>query len=138
MSMSTYLSASGLPNTTTEVSDTTNATTTSATDALLTSMTISPVAGNYLLFFTTTITSNAAGAAITGSVYVAGAQLARTVMKISPLDGGTLSSGTARGSLAIVTSVSVAAGQAVEIRWSTSSGTATCGPRIMNLLSLGS
>lgn len=134
--MSVYAQVSELPNSTTEVSDTANATTTSSTDALLTTMTISPVAGNYLLMFTTSITSSAAGAAISCSVYVGGTQQAKTLMKIAPFDGGTLSATTARGSMAITSTVSVTSGQTVEIHWSTSAGTATCGPRIMNLLRL--
>lgn len=116
-----------------EVSDTSNATTTSGTDALLTTMTISASAGTYMLFFSTTITSNNAGAAITVSVYNNGVQDASTVMKISPFDGGTLSATTARGSVAIQRAVTVTTG-AVQIRWSTSGGTATCGSRVMTML----
>lgn len=116
-----------------EVSDTANATTTSGTDALLTTMTITPTAGTYLLFFCTTITSSAAGAAITVSVYNNGVQDPSTVMKISPFDGGTLSATTARGSVAIQRTVTVTTG-AVQIRWSTSGGTGTCGPRILSML----
>lgn len=116
-----------------EVSDTANATTTSGTDALLTTMTITPSAGTYLLFFNTTITSNNAGAAITVSVYNNGVQDASTVMKISPFDGGTLSATTARGAVGINRTVVVTTG-AVQIRWSTSGGTATCGPRVLTML----
>lgn len=116
-----------------EVSDTSNATTTSGTDALLTTMTITASPGTYLLMFNTSITSNNAGAAITVSMYNNGVQDASTVMKIAPFDGGTLSATTARGAVGITRSVTVTTG-AVQIRWSTSGGTATCGPRVLSML----
>lgn len=123
--------ASGLS--VTEVSDTSSATTTSGTDALLTTMTITATAGTYLLFFSTTITSNDAGGVISCSVYNNGVQDPVTLMKISPFDGGALSATTARGSVVIQRVVTVTTG-AMQIRWSTSGGTATCGPRIMSML----
>lgn len=119
-----------------EVSDTANATTTSGTDALLTTMSITPSAGKYLIWFATTITSNNAGAAITVSLYNNGTQDPSTVMKISPFDGGALSATDARGAVMICKSITVAAG-AVQIRWSTSGGTATCGPRVFDMLRVG-
>lgn len=119
-----------------EVSDTANATTTSGTDALLTTMTITASPGTYLLLFSTSITSNNAGAAITVSLYNNGVQDASTIMKIAPFDGGTLSATTARGCVAINRTVTVTTG-ATQIRWSTSGGTATCGPRVLSMLRIG-
>lgn len=116
-----------------EVSDSSNATTTSGTDALLTTMSITASAGTYILWFSTSITSNNAGAAITVSLYNNGTQDASTVMKISPFDGGTLSATTARGGVSINRTITVVSG-ATQIRWSTSGGTATCGPRVMTML----
>lgn len=118
----------------TEVTDTANATTTSGTDALLTTMTITPtIAGNYMVCFESSITSNAAGAAITYSVYVNGTQQAATVKKMSPLDGGTLSVGSARADASLRKKIAWTTGT-IEIRWSTSGGTATCGPRTMDIM----
>lgn len=119
-----------------EVSSSANATTTSGTDALLTTMSITPAVGEYIVWFSTTITSNNAGATITVSLYVNGVQDASTIMKISPFDGGTLSATTARGAVALQRTLNITAG-AVEIRWSTSGGTATCGPRVMTMLRVG-
>lgn len=119
-----------------EVSDTANTTTTSNTDALLTTMSINPSAGTYLLFFSTSITSNNAGAAVSCSVYNNGTQDASTLNKIIPFDGGTLSVGSARGTVAIQRTIVVTTGS-VQIRWSTSGGTATCGPRVMTMLRIG-
>lgn len=116
-----------------EVSATANATTTSGTDALLTTMNITATPGTYLVWFTTTITSNNAGAIITVSLYNNNVQVPETVMKISPFDGGALSAPDARGSVAIAKMVTITAG-ALQVRWSTSGGTATCGPRVLNML----
>lgn len=118
----------------TEVSDTANATTSSSTDALLTTMTITPtVAGNYQVLFNSSITSNAAGAAITVSIYVGGVQDPATVIKLSPFDGGTLSATTARAVAFCLKKVTTNGSQSIEIHWSISSGTGTCGPRVMQI-----
>lgn len=116
-----------------EVSDSSNATTTSATDALLTTMTITASPGTYLVLFSTSITSNNAGAAVTVSLYNNGVQVPTTVIKISPFDGGTLSATTARGAVSINKVVTITTG-ALTVEWSTSGGTATCGPRVLNML----
>lgn len=117
-----------------EAIDANNATTTSGTDAVLTSMTITPGAGTYMVWFSSSITSNNAGAAISYSYYVNAVQKAATLNKISPFDGGTLSATTARGAVSLVSLITVTAGQAIDVRWSTSGGTATCGPRTLAYL----
>lgn len=117
-----------------EVSATANDTTTSSTDSPLNSMTITPAAGTYMVWFGTTITSNSAGAAISISLYVGGAQKADSLRKITPLDGGLGSSGSSRGTSDINALVTVNGSQALVVQWSISSGTATCGPRTMNIL----
>lgn len=117
-----------------EVSDTANATTTSGTDAVLTGMTVTPGAGTFLVWFSSSITSNNAGASISYSYYVNGVQKSDSVRKISPFDGGTLSATTARGDTSLNGLITVTAGQAIDVRWSTSGGTATAGPRTLNYL----
>lgn len=117
-----------------EASATGDATTSSGTDALLTGMTQTLASGTYLVWFNTSITSPTPGAAISSSIYVGGVQKADSLRKIIPCDGGTLSSGSGRGIMQVVGRVTVNGSQAVELRWSTSSGTATCGPRTMNWL----
>lgn len=116
-----------------ESSDTNTATTSSGTDTLLTSMSITPAPGTYNAYFNTSITSNAAGAAITCSFYVGGVQQPQTLIKIVPFDGGALSATSARGVASCLGKVTVDGTQAIEIRWSTSSGTATCHPRLLQV-----
>lgn len=119
-----------------EMVDTSNATTTSGTDAQLASMTVTPPAGSYLCNFSTSITNSAAGSATSVSFYIAGTQKAASLIKSSVFDGGTLSATSARGSVAISTIVTVGGTDTIEIRWSVSSGTATCGARILNIVRL--
>lgn len=128
------LLASGLPYT--EVFSTASATAPTSTDALIPTMTISPAAGTYLLWFSGDINSGVAGAAISVSVYVGGSQVAQTLRKVVPFCGGTLTSGSARCGVAINCVVSPTSGQAVEIRWSTSSAGPTMAARNLDILRL--
>lgn len=115
-----------------EVSATAGTTTTSSTDALLGSMTLTPtVAGKYLVLFNSDLQSNAAGAALTFSYYLAGAQLAETQRKIIPFDGGTLSATSARGLAALSKLVDFTGANVLEVRWSISSGTGTAAARTL-------
>lgn len=120
-----------------EASATANATTTSGTDAVLTGMTLTPGTGTYLVLFSSSVASNNAGAIISVSCYANAIQQPSTLIKISPFDGGALSATTAEGSISINKIIAVTAGQSIDIRWSTSGGTATCGPRVLNLLKIG-
>lgn len=131
---SQYASIISQAFTATEVSATANATTTSGTDALLNSMTITPIAGKYLVSFSCAVNSSAAGATITMSMYVGGVQKADSIRVVSPFDGGTLSATTASCGVAINGLVIVDGSQAITIEWHRSAGTATCGPRTLNVL----
>lgn len=118
-----------------QVGDSANATTTSGTDAVLTTMTSGNLtAGTYLFNFTSSITSNNAGASVSYSFYLGGTQQPNTLMKTAPFDGGTLSVASARGAAAITYIATLNGSQALEVRWSTTGGTATCGPRTMTWL----
>lgn len=112
-----------------EVTATGNTTTTSGTDALMNSMTRTPIAGTYLVLFNTDINSNAAGSAISLSYYVGGVQVASSLRKTSHFDGGTLSAGSARAVSSLQSVIAVNGSQAIEVRWSTSGGTATAAAR---------
>lgn len=112
-----------------EITSVSAATTTSGTDALITSMTTTPAAGTYLVLFNSTMKASAAGSTITYSYYLAGSQVAATVRPISPFDGGTLSSLTATGAASLQSIITVNGSQAIEVRWNTSAGTATCNDR---------
>lgn len=122
----------------TEVTADSSTTTTSGTDSLMNSMTITPtVAGSYLVMFSTDINSNAAGAAISTSFYLAGSQIANSLRKIIPHDGGALSAGAARGIMYIQKIVSFSGANTLEVRWSTSSGTATAAARNLVVIRVG-
>lgn len=126
------LLASGVSNT--EVSATGTITAGTGADALMTGMTVTPVAGTYLTFFSCDLTCASAGAATSFSLYVGGSQKADSIRKVAPFDGGTLSALNARCGVAINGVVTVNGSQAIEIRWSASNGTNTSGPRTMNIL----
>lgn len=117
----------------TEVNATGTITAGTGSDTLMTGMTLTPAAGTYLCFFSCDINSTAAGNATSVSVYVGGTQKASSLRKVVPGDGGALS-GAARVCVAINTEVTVNGSQAVEVRWSASSGTNTAAARSLNIL----
>lgn len=115
------------------VTATASTTTNSGTDALLNSMTSTPAAGTYSVQFNCDVQCNSPGGAVSFSIYVGGSQIAVSLLKTIPLDGGTLSIGTGRDIIFLIEEVAVNGSQAVEVRWSTSSGTATVGNRKLRL-----
>lgn len=121
----------GIPVLTTYVSATGTITTTSGTDALMTSMTVTPAAGNYRVDFNCDVQCNNAGGAVSFSFYVGGVQQGSSLRKTIPLDGGTLSIGTGRDIVFVMDYIAVNGSQAIEVRWSTSAGTATASARTM-------
>lgn len=118
-----------------EVSATADTTTTSNTPATLNTMSITASAGTYLVVFSASTTSNGTNCTQTFALYNNGTIKSDSSRTIQPYDGGTLAAATAVGAVAINALVTVTAG-AVEIRWSTSGGTATCHQRTMNLVRL--
>lgn len=126
------LVANGLANT--EVSATASATAGTGADALLTGMTITPVSGTYLVWFSTDINSAGAGIVVSVSIYVGGSQKADSLRKIMPFAGGTLTVGNQRVGVSTNGVVTVNGSQAIEIRWSASSGAPTSAARTMNIL----
>ena len=126
------LLASGISNT--EVSATNTITAGTGADALMSGMTITPVAGTYLILFSCDLNSFSVGAVTNYSIYFEGLQKADSLRKVQPSDGGTLSSGAARCAVAINGVVTVNGSQAIEIRWSASNGTNQSAARTMNIL----
>lgn len=112
-----------------EITSAGNNTTTSGTDAQMTAMTTTPAAGTYLVLFNTDVNSSAAGATISVSYYLAGVQIAVTLRKVIPFDGGTLSALAARGMATLQAIITVTGSQAITVQWSTSGGTATSANR---------
>lgn len=119
---------------TTEVSATASATAGTGADALLTGMTITPVAGTYIVWFSCDLNSPTAGVVISVSIYVGGVQKADSLRKVMPFAGGTLTSGSQRVGVATNGQVVVNGSQAIEIRWSASSGSPTAAARTLNIL----
>lgn len=126
----------GSPNTliTTEVTATGGITAGTGADTLMTSMTITPVAGTYIAWFDCDLQCATTGASTTFSFYVGGSQVAASVRKVAPFDGGTLSSLNARCGVAIHGTLTVNGSQAIEVRWSASNGTNTAAARTLTIL----
>lgn len=119
---------------TTIINATTGTNMSSTTDAVLNGMTTTPSAGTYIVLFNCDMESNTAGAAISISYYVAGVQVANTLRKLIPFDGGALSAAAARGIAALQHLVTLNGSQVIDVRWSISSGTVSAAARSMILL----
>jgi len=100
---------------------------------LLTTMTLTPGAGDYLACFSTSLTHSATSAYIYCSLYVDGVQVAASERRIRVDNSGTI----AVHSISIQYILAgVGAGQAVEIRWRTTAATATAYQRNLSLVRL--
>lgn len=119
--------------TNTEANSTTTATTTSTTDVVMTGMTITPVAGTYLVWFSASFTNNTGGDTITVSINVGGTQKADSVRTVIPFESGTFGNPQTIP-LATQGVVTVNGSQAIAIDWHTSGGTATVNQRTLNIL----
>ena len=120
-----------------EINATTLDTSLSITPVVMAGMTVTPGAGTYIVFFSAAITSVLSGSTITISLFINGVQKADSVRIISPYAGGSSSATSAIGAISINGLVTVAAGQAVDIRWSRSGGNATVAARTLNLIQVG-
>lgn len=129
-----YASIATPPIQTSSTTSTSNATTTSGTDAVMTGMTLTPIAGTYIAIFTGVIQQNSAGQSVTISFYVNGAQDATSIMDFAPFAGGTLTSGSASCCAVTQGVYTVTGGQAIAIEWHVSGGTATVFQRKLTLV----
>lgn len=118
---------------TTEVSATADTTTTSTTDVLINAMTITPVAGTYLVWFGTCVDHSAQSVAVTVSLYAGGVLLTETVRSPVPRFNG-IGANSLNPNVNTFTKVAVNGSQAIEARWKTASGTATAHQRTMFIL----
>lgn len=114
--------SSGL--TASEVVFSTNLTTTSTTDVLMTGITTTPVAGTYIVWFSNWLTHSNGNAIITQTMYVGGVAKADSIRASIPFVGA-LSAVTQDITAAMQGVITVNGSQAVEIRWKTSTGTGT-------------
>lgn len=101
-----------------EVSAIAQDSTTSSTDVLMDSMTFTPGEGTYLIWFNGSLEASASNKIITVSVYANGIQNLGSVRNVDVTAGNTeMNTGT-------LAQVTVAAAQAIEVKWRISSGTA--------------
>lgn len=122
---------SGITNT--EVFATADATTTSTTDVLMTSMTITPVSGDYLVWFSGGVDHSNQSVAVVVSIYSGGTLKTDSVRSPVPRFNG-VGANTLTPICATQGKVTVNGAQAIEIRWKTASGTATVHQRTLNIL----
>lgn len=132
-----YINISTPPISTLEATSTTNATTTSGTDALMTGMTLTPIAGTYMAIFSSVVQSSGAGQGVTVSIYSGGTQDATSIRDAAPFDGGTLSSTQASCGIMTHGIYTVNGSQAITIEWHVSGGTATVFQRKLSLIKIG-
>jgi hypothetical protein len=115
---------------TSEVTATATTTTTSTTDVLVGSMTTTPAAATYLVWFAGSVTHGTNNANIYISIYAGGTQVAASEILLAhkwASNGDT-------DSFMCIARVTVNGSQTIEGRWRTSSGTATMYQRTMTLV----
>ena len=110
-----------------QVSATADTTTSNTSDVLVDSMTITPGAGDYHIWFSGSVESSATSYQYV-SLYVNGVQLAHTEREIYT-EGSITNTSFPVATHARVTGVG--AGQAIEVRWRTTTGTATMHERTL-------
>lgn len=120
-----------LPLAPTEASATATTTTTGATDGLLAGVTLTPGAGNYLVWFSTSVDHDSSNESIWVSLYVNGVQVPDTE-RFFKRGGAAADTGGPLSFNKYITGVGV--GQAVEVRWRTTAATASAYQRTLNLL----
>jgi hypothetical protein len=132
-----YVGYSPAPFVSGEVNATADATTTSATPALLTGITTTLPLGIYLIWFSASCESEGTNSTSTFGLYVGGTLKADSARTSQPYDGGTLAAANATAGVAINAQITLTASTVVQIEWSTSGGTSVCHQRTMNWLKVG-
>jgi hypothetical protein len=108
-------------------------TTTSATDVLMDSMTVTPEAGTYLVWFQGSLQHSSTNDSIFTSIYSGGVQVAASERVF--LRGGA--SADVSSSFACMAKVTVNGSQAIEGQWRTTAATATAHERQLLILKVG-
>lgn len=121
-----------------EVSANNTITTTSATDTLMTGMTITPAAGVYLVLFSCSLSRANDNASITSSIYSNGTLEAGSERQVvANVSGGLSNPATTTMSVTSFAVVTVNGSQAIEGRWRRSAGTATATYRHLKVIRIG-
>lgn len=119
------------------VAATADTTTTSASDVLMNSMTLTPAAGSYLVMCSASVECDTAGGTISASIYSGGSQVTGTERAAIPLMVGViLNAATTIETIATQGIATVNGSQAIEFRWKRSAGTATAHQRNMHLIAV--
>lgn len=119
------------------VSSQSTTTTTSATPALLNSMTLTPIAGTYQVFFDTTVQSTTGGNSITFVVQVNASSVAASSRTIQFPTATLIDSGYPFFCGSQLNGATVNGAQTITVFWSTSGGTATCLNRTLTVMKIG-
>lgn len=119
------------------VSSQSTVTTTSATPALLGSMTLTPTAGTYQVFFDTSAQSTTGGNSITFVIQVNGASVAASSRTIQFPTATLIDSGYPFFCGSQVNAAVVNGTQTITVFWSTNGGTATCLNRTLTVMKIG-
>lgn len=122
--------------TTSEVSATADTTTTSSSDVLMNAMTITPAAGTYLVWFSTSLESNSTNSVVRINIYSGGSIVSASERWAVPQfsAGGLGGSPSIPIPIATQATVTVNGSQAIEGRWRRSAGTATAHQRTLTIL----
>lgn len=118
---------------------TVSTTSTSASDVLINSMTLTPVAGTYLALFTAAITNTGTNGDVSVSIYSGGSINSHSERTFSPQfsSGGLGGSPSLSFPMATHAIVTVNGSQAIEARWRRSTGTMGATTRTLVLIKLG-
>lgn len=118
----------------TELNFSTNITTTSTSSTnVMTGMTTTPLAGTYLVWFSTWLTHSNGNDTVTISILVGGVQKTDSIRTTTPFSGaiGAANNGIGHSTNGLV---SVNGSQALAIQWNTNAGTATAHAGTMDIL----
>lgn len=119
------------------VSSQSNVTTTSATPALLGSMTLTPIAGTYQVFFDTSAQTTTGGNSITFVIQVNGTSIAASSRNIQFPTATLIDSGYPFSCATQANGAVVNGAQTITVFWSTNGGTATCLNRTLTVMKIG-
>ena len=120
-----------LPDPTSDIAEATgDTTTTSATDVLANSMTLTPASGTYLVRFTGSVDHSSSNAVTEMSIYSGGAQVAASERRFQRGAG----QGNVASAFCCEAKVTVNGSQAIEGQWRTDGSTATMHERTLTIL----
>lgn len=112
------------------------ATTCATSQTAITGITVTPVAGTYLITYSTDFNSTNGGTIVTVNLSVGGTNIGGAQRKFQPFAGGTLTSGNQRLPFSVTTIQTVNGSQAIAANCLTSASTATTAESEMDIVRL--